>query len=117
MAPEYAPPYPIWADATGDTGVRFNDLNGDGIPDMAYSRYSSGNLIRGAYLNVPSLVPHTGTSWQISLEYTPPFHIAADGIGDLGARFVDVNGDGLPDLLYHRWFNGNVQKGAYLLTK
>jgi hypothetical protein len=116
-APEYIPPYPIMAEGIGDLGVRFIDLNGDRILDMVYYRYSNGKLIRGAYLNIPSLIPHTGTTWQWSPKYTPPYHIVADGIGDLGARFVDLNGDGLMDLVYHRWFNGNVMKGAYLNSK
>jgi len=116
-APEYIPPYPIMAEGIGDLGVRFIDLNGDRILDMVYYRYSNGKLIRGAYLNIPSLIPHTGSSWQWSPEYTPPYHIVADGIGDLGARFVDLNSDGLLDMVYHRWFNGNVMKGAYLNSK
>ena len=116
-APEHIPPSPIWAEGIGDLGVRFIDVNGDKIVDMVYYRYSDGKLIRGAYLNVPTLVPHTGTAWQWSPEYTPPYHIVADGNSDLGARFVDLNGDGLLDLVYHRWFNGNVMKGAYLNAK
>ena len=47
--------------------------------------------------------------------YTPPFHISADKYGDLGARFADVNGDGLVDFVYYRWINSNnQQKGAYI---
>jgi len=34
-------------------------------------------------------------------ELAPPFHMSADGYVDLSARFVDVNGDGRKDLLYH----------------
>ena len=117
LAPEYTPPYPTMADGIGDLGVRFVDVNGDGRVDMVYHRWSNGRIEKGAYINIPNLVPHTGTNWQWSPEYTPPYHIAADGIGDLGARFIDVNGDGLVDMVYHRWFNGNVEKGAYINTR
>ena len=33
--------------------------------------------------------------WLWAPQFTPPFHIAADGYGDLGAGFVDVNEDRL----------------------
>ena len=59
----------------------------------------------------------TGTpqAWTEVSSYTPPFHIAADGHGDLGARFVDLNGDGKIDMVYYRWINGNAQqKGSYI---
>jgi hypothetical protein len=116
-APEYTPPYPIMEDGKGDLRVQFIDLNGDGLLDVAYHRWNNGKVEKGAYLNIPSLLPHTGASWQWSPEYIPPYHIYADGIGDLGARFVDVDEDGLVDMVYHRWFDGNVMKGAYLNTK
>ncbi|KAL5268821.1 hypothetical protein ACHWQZ_G002607 [Mnemiopsis leidyi] len=104
----YTPPFHIAADGYGDLGARFVDLNGDGKMDMVYHRWTNGNAQQGAYLN-------NGNGWTWAPQYTPPFHIAADGHGDLGARFVDLNGDGKMDMVYHRWINGNAQqKGAYL---
>ena len=110
-APQYIPPFPIAADDIGDTGARFVDLNGDGRVDLAYHRWRMhGNSPqKGAYLN-------NGNDWTWAPQYIPPFPIAADDIGDTGARFVDLNGDGRVDLAYHRWrMHGNSpQKGAYL---
>ena len=108
-APQYIPPFHIAADNHGDLGARFVDLNGDGKIDMVYHRWINGNAQqKGAYLN-------NGSGWTWAPQYIPPFHISADGHGDLGARFVDLNGDGHIDMVYHRWINGNVQhKGAYL---
>ena len=48
--------------------------------------------------------------------FTPPYHIAADNNGDLGARFVDLNGDGKADMVFHRIYKQTTQKGAYLNT-
>ncbi len=111
FTPEYTPPFHIAADGIGDLGARFVDVNGDGLVDMVYHRWvNSSTQQKGAYIN-------TGSGWRAAPEYTPPFHIVADGLGDLGARFVDVNGDGLVDMVYHRWINGSIQqKGAYINT-
>jgi hypothetical protein len=105
----YEPPFHIAADGHGDLGARFVDLNGDGKIDMVYHRWMAGRSPqKGAYLN-------NGNGWTFAPQHTPPFHIAADGHGDLGARFVDLNGDGGIDMVYHRWMAGrNPQKGAYL---
>ena len=108
-APHYTPPFPIAADGRDDLGTRFVHLNGDKKIDMVYHRLVNGNgQQKGAYLN-------NGNGWTWSPQYTPPVHIAANGNSDLGARFVDLNGDKKIDMVYHRWINGHVQqKGAYI---
>jgi hypothetical protein len=110
-APQFTPPFHLSADTIGDLGGRFVDLNGDGRADFAYYRWVDGvNDQRGAYLN-------TGNGWQWAPQFTPPFHLATDTIGDLGGRFADLNGDGRADLAYYRWVDGvNDQRGAYLNT-
>ena len=107
-APNYIPPFHIAADGHRDLGARFADVSGDGLIDFVYHRWINGHYQqKGAYVN-------TGCGWKFSPELTPPFHIAADGHGDLGARLVELNGDGAVDLAYHRWINAhNIQKGAY----
>ena len=72
-----------------------------------------------ALASLLSLLPNAAgaSGWQSAPEFPPPFHIAADGYGDLGARFVDLNGDGRQDFVFHRWIDGSYQqKGAYLST-
>ena len=109
--PYFNPPFHIAADGHGDLGARFVDLNGDGRMDFVWHRLlANGTTQKGAVLN-------TGTSWESAPAFEPPFHIAADGQGDLGARFVDLNGDGRMDFVWHRLLaNGTTQKGAYLST-
>ncbi len=103
--PAFAPPADIVANAK-DQGARFVDLNGDGLTDFVYR---TSNTTKGAYLN-------TGTGWVSASAFAPPYEIATDG-KDQGARFVDLNGDGRVDFLYHRRItSSNKPKGAWLNT-
>ena len=90
-------------------GARFVDLNGDGRVDVVYHRWTKWHTrVKGAYIN-------TGVGWESSPKYIPPYPIAADNRGDLGVRFVELNGDGLIDFVYHRYINvWNQQKGAFI---
>jgi len=54
-------------------------------------------------IDIKTIASMYDSYWQSVATFTPPFHIAADGHGDLGVRFVDVNNDGQLDLIYHRW--------------
>lgn len=113
----------IFGDATaGDRGVRFVDLDGDGVLDIIYSRLDKDGLHQGAYL-------HKKNGWTASADYKPPqavmFVVMPGATGNSQAysmstnvQFIDVNGDGLPDLVY--WFKtpsgGDPTKGICLNT-
>jgi len=43
--------------------------------------------------------------WQLA---TPPYIISADGIGDMGTRFVDLNGDDCRTLVVYRAVSGGT---------
>ncbi|MCX6735655.1 MAG: DUF5011 domain-containing protein [Candidatus Parcubacteria bacterium] len=78
-----------------DIGVRIVDVNNDGLSDVLVARPSiggdTGYAKYATYLN-------TGYGWQESAGFAPPVSFA-DGNGDTGYRFTDVNGDGFTDFV------------------
>ncbi|USN87565.1 MAG: VCBS repeat-containing protein [Candidatus Nomurabacteria bacterium] len=95
-----------------DNGVRFGDLNGDGLTDMIrYERY--WNDIPSARWTARRVHINKGNgNWDIDVPWswddieTPFFLHINDGVFsntdkryDMGARLIDVNGDGLDDFV------------------
>jgi YD repeat-containing protein len=74
-----------------DEGVRIEDINGDGLPD----------LVKGEDNDLRTWI-NNGTNWYEDSSWTIPaganFTESASG-DDSGARLADVNSDGLIDLL------------------
>jgi len=114
LAPQFNPEF-TGIDVGTSEFLRYIDLNGDGLTDVLYRDYTIQPAV-GAYLN-------TGNGWQYSPEYIPPFFISDAStqtglLKDPGVQFVDLNGDGLPDLLFSisdsRY--GGVTNGAFLNT-
>ena len=81
---------------SNDKGVRLVDVNGDGLPDLlkAYSESGGGQTYQVYINNVD------GTGWATSTSWTIPdgFHFAQSGVNK-GNTTLDVNGDGLADLV------------------
>lgn len=103
----------------GDQGFRMLDLNGDMLPDLAFHWTTDGGSVRGAYIN-------TGTGWaEAPSDFAPALPFAEQDRGDIGVRPLDVNGDGLLDMVqsYKRSDSEsrkqtqiNVSNRSYLLT-
>ncbi|NES46875.1 VCBS repeat-containing protein, partial [Moorena sp. SIO2C4] len=53
--------------------------------------------------------------WNPHKSYIPPTDIAADGYGDQGVRLIDLNGDGLLDMVQNRYISSSLsQTGAWI---
>ncbi len=115
----YAPPFRIDSDdseaaasASSVTQISFQDINGDGLPDLIYAERCEGSCAQAVnmtYLN-------TGVGWVPEQAYDLPVDaLMKNTKGDQGYRLLDVNADGLVDVVYHRVLaNGTREKGVYL---
>ncbi len=103
-------------------GSKFIDINGDGLPDIVRWDSSRGNnesdpnLLRGnqVFLN-------TGTGFKLETNFLLPTDsdgkvLALDYSGgdSCGSSFVDINGDGRPDIV--RWDRNHTKGYSSLIS-
>jgi len=97
---------------SGDDGVHLVDVNGDGRPDIIQSVQTSvGSITTNAWIN-------SGSGWVASSTWNPPVLLTdytnSHFSGDVGWRIIDVNGDGLPDLVQSYRDPGTSFSKAYI---
>lgn len=95
-------------------GVIPIDYNGDGLVDFLQGyRNNLGVDIKSAYKN------NGDKTWSLDSTYTPPIIFAVHSSGsvfpdDVGVRVIDINGDGLPDIVKSSDISSTNQRETHL---
>ncbi len=110
------PPYSAFSFNGTDAGMRIVDLNNDGRPDLLQSLYWYGTLYKSAFINTGSGLVRDD-SWVADLkgEGSSWDQFSWNG-SDSGMRVMDLNGDGLPDLLQSVYWGVTTYKTALINT-
>jgi YD repeat-containing protein len=111
-APDLVPPLPFSGDGITGNPVQFIDVDRDGFIDMLYSfQKADGTIIAKYFRN--DAASNGNRKWveQVGSALTPPkqYPFAQEKVGDLGVRFVDLNGDGRPDMLVGLMDKGDAE--------
>ena len=120
LAPAWHVPIPFLEYSFGsgdetDLGVRFADVNGDSLMDLVARRdYGSSPQENGVWLN-------SGSGWTQKAGWTVPepirYHFPGGESVDPGTRILDVNGDGLSDILRSVDWTGTSVWRLWLATR
>ena len=92
-----------------DNGVRLADVNGDGLVDILISNNYDGTTIeRKGYIN-------NGAGWTENANWQPPVTYFVEHGEDFGTHLVDINADGLPDIVHSNNNDGiNPSKRVFI---
>ena len=78
-----------------DRGIRFMDLNGDGLPDLVRSYQNTGGCSGPEVADVKAVYLNTGSGWATSTVYTLPSYITSCSGGSLVFdEYANFNGNG-----------------------
>ena len=107
--PTWYPPVLLTNNNYDDLGYRVIDVNGDGLADLIGGYANGVTTTLDAWIN-------NGHGWTQDTSWKPPglVYFAANTASDMGYKIMDVNGDGMADLIrsynagpnfYEAWIN------------
>jgi len=80
-----------------DRGIRFMDMNGDGLPDIicAYQNAAGSSCVGPEIADVKAVYINTRSGWATSTAYTLPAYITSCSAGSLVfSEYANFNGNG-----------------------
>ncbi len=86
----WAPPIDFVTGSNPDRGVRFADVNGDGLVDILEDYFNESTSSRNTWLN-------NGNGWTLNNSWESPEVFILNG-RNIGRRVSDANGDGFMDI-------------------
>ncbi len=105
--PDYYPPTTFVKSLEGEKGIRFTDVNGDGLPDLIVDYENDTSTNKSAYIN-------NGNGWTLNSDWQSDTPFTKDGF-NIGRRLGDLNGDGTADILVsHTYVQGSDETFTYL---
>jgi len=87
----WTPPVDFRTASKADNGVRFADLNSDGLVDLLEDYFNGSESSKGAWLN-------TGSGWSADSVWQSNESFTKNG-KNKGRRLADVDGDGFVDIV------------------
>lgn len=71
---------------------KYADVNGDGLIDLLHRYWTGSSTMNKVYIN-------TGSGWEYDSNWSIPLNLTGTSGEDTGIRLVDMNGDGLTDIV------------------
>ena len=109
-----------------DGSLRFADLNGDGLSDLIYANGTLSAYSGGGAARTRKIWLNNGMGWTERPDWALPDVYFIDDVAsrsfnrewsrsdDTGVRFVDMNSDGLTDIIRSRYYFINSDPAAYI---
>src|SRR3989339_352859 len=95
-------------------GIRFVDFTCDGLVDIITE--PNWPPLTAFFEDYARAWINNGKGWTAASAWASPAHIVTNAGSDNGVRFVDINNDGLVDIVQYVGGNDGPQKGVWLNT-
>lgn len=104
----YVIPFDLESSGSPDHSYRLMEVNGDGLIDVVRAEYAGGTIYDNIYINNGD-----GTGWTEDTSWTVPIYFSS-GSARYDLKVLDVNGDGLTDIVYSEYASSTHYDDVYI---